>query len=340
MDTRVAGVVDLAHRRGASPLYAARLALAAALFALSSCASSMAGADEAATPIRVAHLAQEGGDAGALKTLSADFERRNPGYELDWRSDFREFEAGDQPVIGFLQAGSARVTVERTGGGEAVSEPELTVGDVLLLRPTERLSADSPISAVFFTVPAALPEGLPSFVRPDWDERITDTPGGCAEETGAYRRILLTWMETVGPYVYHALNCHRVRITDSFAHYHPVEGGFDEFYLVQMAQPGAVLYTSEATSRIEEPTSVSTGEAARMIDKHVLEVGDLVYLPRGTVHRGYGGVLAQIITVPGFRPGAEIGVDHYLRAINENLGLTGEAALPYREASSTRAVVK
>ena len=33
--------------------------------------------------------------------------------------------------------------------------------------------------------------------------------------------------------------------------------GFDEFYLVQMAQPGAVLYTSEATIRIEDPTSAS-----------------------------------------------------------------------------------
>ena len=70
------------------------------------------------------------------------------------------------------------------------------------------------------------------------------------------------------------------------------------------------------------------------------EVGDLVYLPRGTVHRGFGGVLAQIITAPGFRPGAEIGVDHHLRAINGRLGLTGEDALPFREASASRAVVK
>ena len=60
--------------------------------------------DESATPIRVAHLAREDGDVGALKTLSADFERRNPGYALHWHSDFREFEAVEQPVIGFLQA--------------------------------------------------------------------------------------------------------------------------------------------------------------------------------------------------------------------------------------------
>ena len=79
-------------------------------------------------------------------------------------------------------------------------------------------------------------------IRPDWDPNITDIPGGCATETNAYRRILLTWKQEVGQYLYHALNAHRVRIMDSFSHYHPVEGGFDEFYLVQMALPDAQYY--------------------------------------------------------------------------------------------------
>jgi len=164
-------------------------------------------------------------------------------------------------------------------------------------------------------------------VRPDWDPRITDTPGGCATETGAYRRILLTWLPENGPYLSHALNAHRVRITDSFTHYHPVEGGFDELYLVQMVQPGARLLTSDRTAAIEA-RSVTRADAATVFEETPLAVGDLVYLPRGTLHRGLGGVLAQVIAAPGFRPGTEIGVDDDLAALNRELGLTGDSALP------------
>ena len=39
-------------------------------------------------------------------------------------------------------------------------------------------------------------------------------------------------------------------------------------------------------------------------------------------------------------PGAEIGLDHRLRAINEHLGLRGSEALPFRESSSVAPVVK
>ncbi|MEE2938992.1 MAG: hypothetical protein VX460_01275 [Planctomycetota bacterium] len=293
-----------------------------------------------ATPIRVAHLGAGGGDAEGFEALRRDFKRRNPGYDVEWHDALDGLEAVERHVVAFVQSGSSAARVIDRGSWWAGTDPVLTTGDVVLLRPGEHLSAEGPLSAVVFTVPEPFPRDLPTFVRPDWDERITDTPGGCAEETGAYRRILLTWLETVGPYVYRALNCHRVRITDSFSHYHPLKGGFDEFYLVQMAQPGAVLYTSDGTARIEDPAAVTRAEAPRLFEKHPLEVGDLVYLPRGTIHRGFGGVLAQIITAPGFRPGAEIGVDHHLRAINERLGLAGADALPYREASASRAVVK
>ena len=318
---------------------------ALAILALLHCAAChsapVRGTDPvAAAPIRVAHLGAEGGDAEGFEALRRDFERRNPGYDVEWRDALDGFEADEHHVVAFIQSGASAARVIDRGSWWTGTEPSLTTGDVVLLRPGEQFMAESALSAVVFTVPEPFPRDLPTFLRPDWDERITDTPGGCAEETGAYRRILLTWLETVGPYVYRALNCHRVRITDSFSHYHPLEGGFDEFYLVQMVQPGAVLYTSDGTERIEDPAAVTRAEAPLLFEKHPLEVGDLVYLPRGTVHRGFGGVLAQIITAPGFRPGAEIGVDHHLRAINGRLGLTGEDALPYREASASRAVVK
>ena len=47
-----------------------------------------------------------------------------------------------------------------------------------------------------------------------------------------------------------------------------------------------------------------------------------------------------MITVPGFIPGSEIGVDHHLRAINERLGLRGERALPFNAEASEGPVVK
>jgi hypothetical protein len=121
---------------------------------------------------------------------------------------------------------------------------------------------------------------------------------------------------------------------DSFSHYHPIDQGFDEFYLVQMVLPGAKLFTSEKVNQITVPNEVEKSQVDELIQEHALEVGDLIYLPRGVMHRGFGGVLAQVITVPGFIPGSEIGVDHYLKQINENLGLKGKAALPFNRQAS------
>ena len=176
-------------------------------------------------------------------------------------------------------------------------------------------------------------------VRPDWDPKITDTPGRCAAEGDAYRRILLTWTPEVGPYVLHQLNAHRVRIKDSFSHYHPVDGGFDEFYLVQQAPAGARLLTATDVAAIES-RKVTDAEAATLIQSRDLHVGDLVYLPRGTVHRGLGGALVQVISVPGFVPRSEIGVDHHLWAINRALGLEGARALPFHVVAARTQVVK
>jgi len=47
-----------------------------------------------------------------------------------------------------------------------------------------------------------------------------------------------------------------------------------------------------------------------------------------------------VITVPGFVPGAEIGLDHHLRAINERLGLVGAEALPLHAAGAERPIVR
>ena len=268
------------------------------------------------------------GDVSGFSALRESFVRNNPGYDLAYHPGSRELAPTAADRVVFVQ-------------GPAGRDQAPTVGDVLLVRGGKawQLEGDGAVDLLAFSLPARLPGALPDVVRPDWDPRITDTPGGCATEGDAYRRILLTWKPQVGPYILRQLNAHRVRIKDSFSHYHPVDGGFDEFYLVQQAPAGARLLTSRAVEAIEA-RAVDAQQAETLITSHDLHVGDLIYLPRGTMHRGLGGALVQVISVPGFVPRSEIGVDHHLWAINRQLGLTGAAALPFHVVAARTQVVK
>lgn len=282
--------------------------------------------------MRVVHLSE--GDTSGLAEMRAIFKERNPGYDMHYYEGVKRLSGEGEIRLAFIQQGEG---LARLNGKDTSS---FSIGDIIHLENDEYITTDKTFDALVFKVPKALPDNIPNFVRPDWDPNITDVPGGCATETNAYRRILLTWLDKVGPYQYHALNAHRVRIMDSFTHYHPEDKGFDEFYLVQMAMPGARLYTSDKVSEIQNPENVSKTAAQDLLNETPLKVGDLVYLPKGIAHRGYGGVLAQVITVPGFVPGSEIGLDHHLRAINERLSLDEEEKLPYNKFASTHAVVK
>lgn len=315
------------------------------LVAISSCVSSSPDCPQplsyqpVSTPTYlIAHLGSANGDPEKFHAIQKEFEARNPGYRIHFRKPFINTEADPQDRAYFIQEGESEVSITQADGNVLTSE--VGIGDLLLLRRQETARARNALAALEFTLPDSLPEDLPAYIRPDWDPSITDTPGGCATETGAYRRILLTWLRKNGPYNYHGLNAHRVRITDSFSHYHPVATGFDEFYLVQMVQENARILTSNQVAQIEAESFADREAAHAAIDSQNLQVGDLVYLPRGLMHRGLGGVLAQVITVPGFRPQAEIGVDHHLRNINAKLGLTGEEALPLHEAASQEPVVR
>ena len=277
----------------------------------------------------------------AFARVREAFEAANPGYAMTFLAAATEIAADASSRLVFVQTpveeepAAAEI---HTASGAAPTE--LHVGDIAVLRPGERLAVEPAIAALVFDVPDTPGEGVPAAIRPDWDPDITDVPGGCATETGAYRRILLTWLNDNGPYTFHGLNAHRVRITDSFTHYHPVDTGFDEFYLVQMSNDEDRLLTSYHAADIESPETMTPELADDLFDVHEVRAGDLIYLPRGVIHRGLGGVLAQVITVPGFRPGAEIGVDHHLLAINERLGLEGDDALPFNVEASTEAVVR
>lgn len=282
--------------------------------------------------VRIAHLAS--GDQTGLSAIQKAFKERNPGYEVFYHQDMATMPPEDYHRVLFIQEDSATITLSDR------QSSEVATGDIVLLEKSASWKSDKPVSLLSFKVPDAFPDDLPTFIRPDWDPGITDIPGGCATDSNAYRRILLTWLGKVGPYQYHALNAHRVRIMDSFSHYHPVDNGFDEFYLVQMAMDDASIITSEKTDKITRPQSVKPEEADDLLSRTKLQVGDLVYLPRGVVHRGVDGVLAQVITVPGFIPKSEIGVDHHLLEINLRLGLSGDEALPYNEEGSQKPIVK
>jgi hypothetical protein len=282
--------------------------------------------------ILIAHLTDN--DREGMTAIQKAFRETNPGYDLSFAFQTKELQPEERNRVAFVQTGGGTATL--TSGDRS----KVSIGDIVLLDPDVGLEADSLLDFLVFSTPEIFPGSLPRFIRPDWDENITDIPGGCATETGAYRRILLTWLGKVGPYLYHSLNAHRVRIMDSFTHYHPEEGGFDEFYLVQMAMPGARLITGTRPDLVENYENLTAAEASQLLTYNDLQVGDLIYLPRGTIHRGIGGVLAQIITVPGFIPKSEIGVDYHLRRINEHFDLRGEAALPYHEAASEEVVIK
>ena len=288
---------------------------------------------EVRSGIAVANL-EATSDLGAFAEIKARFRTNNVGYDLEWY----------QPSYEVRRSEHMRALFVQTGGGTAKvssgNSSKISVGDIILLKPQVELETDSLVAYLSFSLPTTPHDSIPIFIRPDWDDKITDVPGGCATETGAYRRILLTWLGKVGPYLYHSLNAHRVRIMDSFTHYHPIDGGFDEFYLVQMAMPGAKLISSPYTDQIENFKDLSKAEASSLLTETPLEVGDLIYIPRGVVHRGVGGVLAQVITIPGFKPGAEIGVDYHLRKLNQHLGLTGSDTLAYNTEASDRIVIK
>ena len=291
---------------------------------------SMATFGQGQNLVKIAKL-HESGSPG-LTGIQQDFRRGNPGYDLFYLPSTLEVPANAITQVLFVQQGGGTAVISK---GESLKQSsKVSIGDIVMLENGEKMEADSLLGLLVFTVPNKPANDIPSFVRPDWDTKFTDSPGGCATETNAYRRILLTWHEDVGNYIYHSINAHRVRIMDSFSHYHPVDQGFDEFYLVQMVLPGAKLFTSEKVDQILVPNEVDKSQLDELIQEHALEVGDLIYLPRGVMHRGFGGVLAQVITIPGFIPGSEIGVDHYLKQINENLRLKGKAALPFNRQAS------
>ncbi|MBI5851075.1 MAG: hypothetical protein HZB39_08610 [Planctomycetes bacterium] len=285
--------------------------------------------------MRVVRLLSPDGDAAALTAVNERLHAQRPGYALEFTGPVRSLPAAGTSRIAFVHASDARA--HATLGA---TRAEIGLGDAIALRAGSAVELDAPLAFVVVSVPDAFDDAVPGFLRPDADPRLRDAPGGCATESDAYRRVMLTWSSANGPYLSHAVNCHRVRMVDSFSHYHPIDGGFEELYLVHDVRPGGRLLWSPDVARIESPASVDRATALTLVRSTSLVAGDLVFIPRGTMHRAVGGVLAHVVTIPGFVPAREIGVDHHLRAIDERLGLVGDEALPYHVAASLAPMVR
>lgn len=260
--------------------------------------------------------------------LHQSFLAQLPGYDvvLGAGNDGRELAFPARHAVSFVQNGSGTV---RFGEGEPL---DVRVGDLIIHRPGESCSVGKGVETVSFLFPESqtIDAAIPNLIKPDFDPGLTDRPGGCATDPGAYRRLLLTWNPERGPYVHHGFNCHRVRIDDSFSHYHPVDGGFDEFYLVQEAPVGATLLISHQTRALLSD-AVQREDVASVIERIPLEAGQLIMIPRGVTHRGLGGAVVQVLAMPGFLAGKEIPMDASIKRVNDRFVLSGARALPTHE---------
>lgn len=291
-----------------------------------------------APPAIVARLDQPG--APGLEPLAESLAARNPGTAVSFVPKATQLPVSTGTRVAFVQRGEGGA---RVGTATDVVEAPVRVGDVVSLRPGDHATFAPPMDLVVFEIAEPLAAAVPSVIRADFDPKLTDTPGGCATDPGAYRRLLLTWDAARGPYLNHGLNCHRVRIDDSFTHYHPVDGGWDELYLVQEAPEGATLLVCRDTQRLDREQLSSAGprlDAADLDDLFEaipLHAGSLVLIPRGLAHRGLGGAVVQVIAVPGFKPGYEVPLDRAIQRVNGRFALTGGRRLPLHAAGVDRA---
>jgi len=196
-------------------------------------------------------------------------------------------------------------------------------GDLVFLRENQRLSTESSIQVLELRMSSPLPSGLPTFVG---FAETTHQDGGASSGWETRRIDVLDWQPGEVP-AYGDLNVKLVQVDDAPTHYHPEEGGFDEIVFVCEAEPGAGVLLSTEREAIEA-RNVERGDVPTLFRPLALSAGDVLFVPRGLVHRPRGRSSAVVIALPGFVPGGEVRLDDDLRAINATLNLEGDAALP------------
>jgi len=289
-----------------------RTLLAATLFLAGGCAT--ASRSLASAPVHV-----HGGAPRNWARLCRAVEVAHPGIRARHVALSRT-GADKRPRLLLVTQGSGPVGVQRRSTRVArVVGP----GDLVFLREGQVLSTESPIQALELRMSSPLPTGLPTFIG-FAESTHPDSEASSGKEP--LRVDVLDWQPGGAP-AYADLNVKLVQLDDAPTHYHPEEGGFDEVVFVRDAEPGAGVLLSTKREAIETRT-VERAEVSTLLRPIALTAGDVLFVPRGLVHRPRGRSSVVVIALPGFVPGGEVRLDDDLRAINAALELEGDAALP------------
>ena len=195
----------------------------------------------------------------------------------------------------------------------------LGVGDQVVVRPNERVKVRGRLRFVWIEDLEAV-EPHTSTVRRV--RHLKDLTGGCNIAFDPFRRLPLTWyvkgITRENPDGLNRVNSHVVNMAEEFSrtHYHPpkaIGGGKAQHELYLVLDPSAYGLRTYGR-RCHAYFFPDLGDLSKysVVD---LRPGDVVYIPPGTGHRG-ANVLANVITLPGFKPQNEWYIDKRIKRLH------------------------
>ncbi len=201
------------------------------------------------------------------------------------------------------------------------------MGDQMVIMPDESMQVKGKIRCLWIK---ALDKVNPHASTMRRVRYLKDLAGGCNIAFDPFRRLPLTWfvkdITADNPDGYNRVNSHIVNMAEEFSrtHFHPVKaigGGKPQHELYMVLDPA--VYRLSTYGRKSYAYFFPDLEDLAKFEKVDLSPGDLVYIPPGTAHRGVN-VLANVLTLPGFKPRNEYYIDKKIKNSTE-----GKA--PYNE---------
>ncbi len=170
---------------------------------------------------------------------------------------------------------------------------------------------------------------------------LADTAGGCNPDFDPFRRLPLTWAYNYPGETGDGLNwvnSHVVNIPKetSPSHFHPSRGvesagrGIPQREMYLVLDPRA--YQLDTWGRKAALIVFPDLRDLRRYEQHGLEPGMFVYIPPGTGHRGLD-VLANVLTIPGFKPHNEYYIDRDIRDATDGTAPCNENLLEIKNYS-------
>jgi len=238
---------------------------------------------------------------------------------VPWSEDERIQNAIELLIEKFTEMGWSTKEVE--------SYEPIGMGDQVVVRPSERVNVRGEIRYLWIEDLNKVDPHVSTTRRVRY---LKDLAGGCNIAFDPFRRLPLTWcvkgIDSHNPDGLNRVNSHIVNMAEELSrtHFHPpaAAGGGrpqHELYMV-LDQAGYGLSTyGRRCCAYFFPNLEDLSE----YEEVNLSPGNIVYIPPGTAHRGVN-VLADVLTLPGFKPGNEWYIDKKIR------NTTGGEA-PYNE---------